>query len=139
MAEPYDPPRRSNSVLDRLGGKPAAEKDDQDSSVRESFGGSRHRDDDLMLDVRLKDGSRCALPYGTLLKVDFSPLDRLKLAFASSTVVIEGRKLLALYELLKRHRARFVQEGTVAEDGLKPEDATHIDSIHLEEPEEEDQ
>ena len=139
MKEQSEPPRKGNSILDRLGGKPPRETEGDDSAVRESFAGSRNREDDLMLDVRLKDGSRCALPYGTLMKMDFNPADELKLSFAASTVVIVGRRLLALYELLKRHRARFVQEGTVAEEGLKPEEAAHIDSIHLEKSEEEDQ
>ena len=138
MKEPFEPPKRAGSVLERLGGRSPPEKADEDDSVRESFGGNRNREDDLMLDVRLKDGSRCALAYGTLMKVLFSPADQLKLAFASSTVVIEGRRLLALYDLLRRHRARFVQEGTVSEEGLKPEDAAHIDNIHFEKPEEDD-
>ncbi len=106
--------------------------------MRQSFGSSRHAEDDLMLDVRLKDGSRCALAYGTLLKVLFSPADRLRLAFASSTVVIEGRRLLALYDLLRRHRARFVQEGTIAEEGLKSEEAAHIENIYFEKPDQEE-
>jgi hypothetical protein len=138
MAEPFDPPKRAGSVLERLGGRSGQSKDEDDESVRDSFGGSRNREDDLMLDVRLKDGTRCALAYGTLMKIFFSPADQLKLAFASGIVVIEGRKLITLYDLLRRHRARFVQEGTVAEEGLKPEDAAHIDSIHFAKPEEEE-
>ena len=138
MAEPFEPPRKGNSVLDRLGGRKPPETGEHDDSVREAFSGSRNREDDLMLDVRLKDGTRCALAYGTLMKIFFSPADQLKLAFASGIVVIEGRKLITLYDLLRRHRARFVQEGTVAEEGLKPEDAAHIDSIHFEKPEEDE-
>ncbi|MEQ1883698.1 MAG: hypothetical protein ABL967_01460 [Bryobacteraceae bacterium] len=137
MKEPFEPPRKGNSVLDRLGGR-STEKTDEDDSVRESFAGSRSREDDLMLDVRLKDGTRCALAYGTLMKIFYSPADQLKLAFASGIVVIEGRKLITLYDLLRRHRARFVQEGTLAEEGLKPEDAAHIDSIHFEKSEEDE-
>lgn len=131
MAGPNEPPRKGNSVLEKLGGRPKDES--PDDSVREAFNTSRpNSEDDLMLDVRLRDGSRCALAYGTLLKVDFNPADQLKLAFAADTVVIEGRRLLPLYDLLRRHRAKFVQEGTAAEDGLKPEEAAHIDSINFE-------
>ena len=138
MAEPYEPPRRPNSVLERLAGRQAKEPLPTDEDVRESFSFSRVSDeDDLMLDVRLRDGSRTAFPYGTLLKVDFSPADQLKLCFAANIVVIEGRRLLPLYELLRRHKAKFVQEGTEAEDGLKPEAAAHIDSISIQKPEEE--
>ena len=138
MKEPFEPPKRAGAVLERLGGRSTSDKADEEDSVRESFGGNRNREDDLMLDVRLKDGSRCALAYGTLMKVFFSPSDQLKLAFASGIVVIEGRRLITLYDLLRRHRARYVQEGTVAEEGLKPEDAAHIDNIHFENPEEDD-
>ena len=35
------------------------------------------------------------------------------------------------------HRARYIQEGTDAEEGLKPEDAAHIDSILIEDKGEE--
>lgn len=138
MTEPFEPPKKAASVLERLGGRSSKVKADDDDSVRESFGGSRNREDDLMLDVRLKDGTRCALAYGTLMKIFFSPADQLKLAFASGIVVIEGRKLISLYDLLRRHRARYVQEGTVAEEGLKPEESAHIDSIHFEGPDEEE-
>ncbi len=138
MAEPNEPPRSSNSVLERLTGRQTKESPTTDDGVRESFSFSRVTDeDDLMLDVRLRDGSRHAFPYGTLLEVDFSPTDELKLVFAANVVVIEGRRLLPLYELLRRHKAKFVQEGTEAEDGLKPEDAAHVDSIHIHKPEEE--
>ncbi|MBY0504435.1 MAG: hypothetical protein K2X03_11020 [Bryobacteraceae bacterium] len=137
MAEQYEPPKRPNSVLERLAGRQAKEPPG-DESVRDSFSMGRvSDDDDLMLDVRLKDGSRYAFPYGTLLKVDFSPRDELKLVFSANIVVIEGRRLLPLYDLLRRHKAKFVQEGTDAEDGLKPDDAAHIDSIHIQKPEEE--
>ena len=137
MAGPYEPPKRGNSVLERLGGRSTEPAPEPDESVRDAFSGSRpNSEDDQMLDVRFSDGSRCALAYGTLFKVDYSPADQLKLAFAGETVVIEGRRLLPLYDLLRRHRAKFIQEGTAAEDGLKPEDAAHIDNIYFEKPKE---
>ena len=109
-----------------------AYKQEPDDPVREAFNESRRNsEDDFMLDVRLSNGSRCALAYGTLLKVDYNPADELKLAFAVVTIVIEGRRLLPLYELLRRRRAKFIQEGTAAEEGLKPEEAAHIDHIRF--------
>ena len=130
MAEAYEPPRKGASVRDKRGGRSLEQA--PDDAVREAFNESRRNsEDDFMLDVRFSNGSRCALAYGTLLKVDYNPADQLKLAFAVVTVVIEGRRLLPLYELLRRHRTKFIQEGTVAEEGLKPEDATHIDNIHF--------
>jgi hypothetical protein len=136
MAEHYDPPKPRNTLLERLGGRPP--DPEPDNAVREAFNPSRpNSEDDLMLDIRLSNGSRCAFSYSSLFKILFNPEDRLKLAFASDVVVIVGRRLLPLYDLLRRHRAKFVQEGTAAEDGLKPEDAAHIDNIHFEKPEEE--
>ena len=138
MAEQFEPPRRPRSAIEQLTGRQGKEPTMSEDGVRDSFSFSRVSDeDDLMLDVRLRDGSRYAFPYGTLLKVDFRPADQLKLAFAANIVVIEGRRLLPLYELLRRHKAKYVQEGTEAEDGLKPEDAAHIDSIQIQKPEEE--
>ncbi|MCZ2154072.1 MAG: hypothetical protein LC114_09270, partial [Bryobacterales bacterium] len=131
-------PKRAGSVLERLGGRSNPDVAEEEDSVRQSFGTGRHSENDLMLDVRLKDGSRCALAYGTLLKVLFRPADRLLLAFASSTVIIEGRKLLSLYDLVRRHRARYVQEGTVAEEDLKAPDAAHIDTIRFIKPDQEE-
>ena len=141
MARDYEPPRKGNSVLDKLGARapgPEPPDDDSDESVRESFSGTRPNSDDLMLDVRMSDGCRCALSYGTLFKVDYTPSDEIRLAFAGEVLVIEGRRLLPLYELLRRHRVKFIQEGTAAEDGLKPEDASHIDQIHFEKPKEDE-
>ena len=130
MAGAYEPPRKGASVRDKHGGRSLEQE--PDDAVREAFNESRRNsEDDFMLDVRFSNGSRCALAYGTLLKVDYNPADQLKLAFAVVTVVIEGRRLLPLYELLRRHRTKFIQEGTVAEEGLKPEEATHIDNIHF--------
>ena len=131
MAGAYEKSRKGNAVLEKLGGRvPAREQDDM---VREAYDeGRRQSQDDLMLDVRFSDGSRCALSYGYLVKIEYNPSDQLKLMFGLDTVVVEGRRLLPLYELLRRHRAKYVQEGTAAEDGLKPEDAPHIDRINFE-------
>jgi hypothetical protein len=34
-----------------------------------------------------------------------------------------------MYETVSEHRARFIQEGTESEEGLKPEEAAHISRI----------
>ena len=131
MAGVYEQSRKGNAVLEKLGGR--VSEREQDDMVREAYDeGRRQSQDDLMLDVRFSDGSRCALSYGYLVKIEYSPSDQLRLMFGLDTVVVEGRRLLPLYELLRRHRAKYVQEGTVAEDGLKPEEASHIDRITFE-------
>ncbi len=123
MAGAYDGPRR---------GSAAPGNSEQEDTVREAYAtGRKQTQDDLMLDVRFSNGSRCALSYSYLVKIEYLPADQLKLIFGLDTVLVEGRRLLPLYEKLRRHRARFVQEGTVAEDELKPEEASHIDLIEL--------
>ena len=131
MAGVYEQTRKGNAVLEKLGGRIADREPEE--SVREAYDERpRRSDDDLMLDVRFSDGSRSALNYGYLVRIDYQPSDQLKLMFGLDTVVVEGRRLLPLYELLRRHRAKYVQEGTAAEDGLKPEEAPHIDRINFE-------
>ena len=130
MAGAYDKPRRPNPVI----GKPSGHTSEreQDDAVREAYAtGRRQTQDDLMLDVRFSNGTRCALSYSFLVKIEYLPADQLKLRFGLDTVLVAGRRLLPLYEMLRRHRTRFVQEGTVAEDELKPEEASHIDLIQL--------
>ncbi len=137
MAGAHDEPRRGNAATGKPGGRNSDRE--QDDAVREAYAtGRRQTQDDLMLDVRFSNGSRCALSYSFLVKIEYLPADQVKLRFGLDTVLVEGRRLLPLYEMLRRHRTRFVQEGTVAEDELKPEEASHIDLIQLTQNKEED-
>jgi hypothetical protein len=45
----------------------------------------------------------------------------------------EGRNLSRPRDFVLEHRARFIQEGTDGEEGLKPEDAPHIERIAIRE------
>ena len=127
MAGVFDEPRKRG------------QSQEQEDAVREAYAtGRRQTQDDLMLDVRFSNGTRCALSYSFLVKIEYLPADQLKLIFGADTVLLEGRRLLPLYEMLRRHRTRFVQEGTVAEDELKPEEASHIDLIEFQKLTEED-
>jgi hypothetical protein len=51
------------------------------------------------------------------------------LRFGREEVTAEGKNLMRLYNAITEHRDRFIQEGTEAEEGLKPEDAAHIERI----------
>ena len=63
MAEQDEPPRRPRTAIEQLTGRPAKEPLTAEDGVRESFSFSRvSNEDDLMLDVRLRDGSRYAFP-----------------------------------------------------------------------------
>jgi hypothetical protein len=86
----------------------------------------------VMLDVRLADGRVVSLSYAYFVEMEYRPGDVLLLRFGRSTVQIEGRRLNKLRDMLADHRVRYVQEGTEAEDGLKPEAAPHIDKIVVE-------
>ncbi|MCB9839010.1 MAG: hypothetical protein H6813_06695 [Phycisphaeraceae bacterium] len=88
-----------------------------------SNGRSRHgdgdtRDDDrqpvaesyvAMLDLVLTGGNRVALPYTTLLKVEFNPSAGITLFFPMDTVEIKGRNLESLYRSLTQHRVPSIQ------------------------------
>jgi len=125
------------SVVDRIlnRGAPRHEPEVEDADLRDAFDGedapkARGRGG-IMLDVRKADGQCYGMSYAYLTRIDFDPGDRLKLHFAGEVLQIEGRRLKGLYRRLLDHRVKVVQEGTDAEDGLKPEDAAHIDRLEL--------
>lgn len=105
--------------------------------ARESHQNARARSREaVMLDVKMSDGSIESFPYAWLGHVRYEPGDTLILRFGGKDINIEGRNLSRLREIISEHRMRFVQEGTDGEEGLKPEDAAHIDSIEIKEGEE---
>ncbi|MCW5631891.1 MAG: hypothetical protein KIT17_01010 [Rubrivivax sp.] len=120
-------------ILSRAQQQP--EEEPTDAEVREAYGEVRapktRGREALMLDVRKANGECHGLSYAYLMRVDFDPGDMLKLHFADATVQVGGRRLQALYRRLLEHRVEAIQEGTDAEEGLKPEDAAHIDRIEL--------
>lgn len=111
------------------------EEEADDGEVREAYGEVRapkaRGREALMLDVRRADGQCHGMSYSYLMRVDFEPGDLLKLHFAEAVVQVGGRRLQPLYRRLLEHRVEAIQEGTEAEEGLKPEDAPHIDRIQL--------
>lgn len=91
----------------------------------------------LMLDVKLASGRILSFPYSSLELSDYLPDGRLLLDFGKRHVKAEGKNLPRLRELITEHRARFIQEGTDIERGLKDEDAVHIDRIEITKAEDE--
>jgi len=85
----------------------------------------------ITLNVRLADGRCEGFSYAYLVRVKYVPGDTLKLQFVQTEIVIEGRRLAPLYLRLLDHRVEAVQEGTDTEEGLKPDDASHIDTISI--------
>lgn len=90
----------------------------------------------LMLDLRFTDGSNESFDYAHLRRASYLPDGAIVLRFGMDEVRAEGKNLKRLYTAITEHRARFIQEGTEAEEGLKPEDATHIERIVITEREE---
>lgn len=87
----------------------------------------------LMLDVRFTSGRIKSFDYSHLAKSEFLPEGKIVLRFGRDEICAEGKNLLRLYSAITEHRARFIQEGTDAEEQLKAEDAAHIDRIDIRE------
>lgn len=125
--------KRSASAVERILGRPRLEPEVEDAGIREAFDEVRaprsSGRESIMLDVRRADGQCCGLSYAYLVRIDFEPGDRMKLHFADTVVQFEGRRLAGLYARLLEHRVQAIQEGTESEEGLKPEDAPHIDRL----------
>jgi hypothetical protein len=108
------------------------------SGVREAFQEGRTRSrDSVMLDVRFATGDVESFNYAYLTRISYKPGDSLRLQFGGYVIQVEGKRLNRLRDSVSEHRARYIQEGTDAEEGLKPEDAAHIDSILIEDKGEE--
>jgi hypothetical protein len=92
LGSPPDPPPRQRR----------ATASDDASGISESYVS--------MLDLVLVAGQRIALPYSTLLKVEFDPTKGIALHFSTDEVTISGYRLEALYRAIVQHRAREIKE-----------------------------
>src|ERR1035441_6238412 len=129
-------PRRS--VVEQLARKPTPRHEPEVEQSMEAFQEARAKSREaLMLDVRLTDGTIESFDYASLRHVKFTPDGTLTLRFGRNRITAEGKNLERLRCAISEHRARFIQEGTEAEEGLKAEDAAHIDHIEIEEGDEE--
>ena len=95
------------------------------------------RDRALMLELRLRDGNVVALSYALLDRADFDPSDGIRLRFAGQEVVIRGRRLqdpiggVRLFDMVCRHRATWLREGSRSDSIGETNDRTHVDAIRL--------
>jgi hypothetical protein len=127
---------RRSSVFDKILQHPAQRSEPEVEEAKDSHQAARTQSREApMLDVRMEDGSIESFPYAVLARVRFKPGDTLILRFGEDKIEIKGRNFSHLRNIISEHRARFVQEGTYFEDGLKPEDAEHIESIVITEGE----
>jgi hypothetical protein len=129
---------RRSSVVEKILQHPAPRHEPEVEEARESHQNARaHSRENIMLDVKLADGSIESFPYAWLSRVKYQPGNTLILRFGKDEVTIEGRNLSRLRDVVTEHRTRFIQEGTDGEEGLKPEKAAHIDRIVIMERDEE--
>jgi hypothetical protein len=129
---------RRSSVVEKILQHPAPRHEPEVEEARDSHQNARaHSRESIMLDVKMGDGSIESFPYAWLSRVKYRPGDTLVLRFGKDEISIEGRNLSRLRDIVSEHRARFIQEGTEGEEGIKTEGAAHIERIVITEGEEE--
>ena len=116
--------------------KPSAESEEQNQAA-DAFKEARARSREaLMLDVLLKDGTIESFDYSLPKRVTYKPNGVLILRFGRDKITVKGNNLKRVRQAVTEGRARFIQEGTETEEGLKPEDAAHIDQVDITEGDE---
>lgn len=102
----------------------------EESEAAESFQQARARSREaLMLDVKLNDGTVESFDYSLPKRVTYKPDGRLILRFGEDKITVHGGNLERVRQAVTEGRARSIQEGTEAEQGVKPEDVAHIERI----------
>ncbi len=122
-----EPVTTGMSILDELAGQTgrngqpyelAGEPDESDgivdahdpSDAVETFAcHSQHATDLRMLDLRLLDGTRRALPYHYLEAIEFDPSAELILVFPQCRIRVSGYRLHAVYAALLGHRVGYLR------------------------------
>jgi hypothetical protein len=108
----------------------AAEADDHGA-----FGFLRgERDRASMLELRKKDGSIRAIPYGWLEGCDFDPSDGIALHVGGRVIRIKGRNLnsgrpVGLFHAIARHRVPWVREADSQAQMVAPDTEPVVEAI----------
>lgn len=63
-----------------------------------------------MLDFVRADGSRFAMPYSMMVKVEFVPSKAIVVRYSTEDVLIAGYRLEAVYKAISQHRLRQLRE-----------------------------
>jgi hypothetical protein len=126
---------KRSSTLQKILQHPAARREPEEDEA-EAYNEARVRSrDSLMLEFRFADGRRSGLSYVGLTETDFDPgeeAETITLRFGSAKVIVSGQALRELYEKLLDQRTRFIQEGSEAVEGLRPQDTPYIERIEIE-------
>jgi hypothetical protein len=124
-------------ALSRYVRKPATAPDTEDNEPANAFQEARARSREaLMLDVVFADGTIESFDYSLPKRVTYKPDGTLILRFGQDTITAKGSNLQRVRQAVTEGRAKAIQEGTEAEQGLKPEDAAHIERIEIVEAQE---
>ncbi|MGE3509286.1 MAG: hypothetical protein AB7N65_10425 [Vicinamibacterales bacterium] len=95
---------------------------------------------DLMLELRFRNGGAASLAYAYLVRADYRPETGIHLQFSVCEVLIEGSNLRPLYGEIISHRRSFVEEDSSASRLAKLADSTtptHVERITIRDVEEE--
>jgi len=131
-------PKGRRSVVEQFVKKTAPRHEPDEEEAMDAFQEARAKSREaLMLDVRFTDGTIESFDYASLRRVKYHPDGTLILRFGRDEVTAEGKNLDRLRLAISEHRARFIQQGTETELGIKPEDAAHIERIEIKEGDEE--
>lgn len=84
----------------------------------------------LCLDLRLRNGSRKAIPYSYLSEMSYDAEKGIEILTSTKRITITGRNLSTLYDYLITYRLRFVQ-ANIGND--TQEDGPFVDEIRVEE------
>lgn len=79
-----------------------------------------------MVDFRGHDGRSLAVPYGRLISLTLIEGSQIELELPKRRILLRGRNLAPLYELLVENRVAFVQEGDL---DVLSESETFVDRI----------
>jgi hypothetical protein len=110
LSEPEKIIAALNDEVENILHLPASYEGDEDIIAFPAFGARRLKGQELMIELRLKDGKKKALAYAYLVEVDYCPVEGITMIFVGHRVRIEGRNLSTLFDFLVRHAVNFVSE-----------------------------
>jgi hypothetical protein len=84
--------------------KPPSDEGESTALARRGIG------QDLMLELRFKNGAETAFSYAFLSRADHNPDEGIRLTFAADKVRIEGSDLRQLFSEIITHKRSFIEE-----------------------------
>lgn len=127
---------KRSATLQKILNHPALRHEPEVEDAIEAYDEARVRSrDSLTLELRFADGRRSGFSYVGLTESDFDPGqdgETITLRFSHAKVTVGGQALGDLYEKLLDQRARFIQEGSEAAEGLRRHDTPYVERIEIE-------